>query len=379
VIDRPGEVRSLTGLRGVAASYVVLYHFTLDARLPGFVGTIVRHGYVAVDAFFVLSGFVMAMTYGAPFTRAWTCSDFGRFIVMRLGRIYPLFFVATLAATALAAARPTVSTVLANLTLVQGWGIAYSVDQPAWSISTEFGAYLLFPVLAWLVLRPGYRGMIVAAIASAELIFTLSQARGITLDEIGRHGALDFYGPGSAYALIRCLAGFTLGIVAWRLSTMPSVAHVARTAVAGWCCAAVAIALLAVRSADPVIVLSFVPLLLTLSASGLGPARLLASPSVYWLGVVSYSIYLVHAPLYDYAFPRAYHALTAAHVAHAMPLVTAALAAATIGLAAVTYYAIEKPGRDFTRRLVRRARPAAPIAATAAAPIAVPAGAAAEA
>jgi hypothetical protein len=59
-----GEIKSLTGLRGVAACAVVLYHYQgSDAGL----GRFVLHGYTAVDLFFALSGFVMALTYAGAF------------------------------------------------------------------------------------------------------------------------------------------------------------------------------------------------------------------------------------------------------------------------------------------------------------------------
>ena len=63
------EIRSLTGLRGVAAVLVLFYHAM--SRGTGFqpLDRIIHHGYISVDLFFVLSGFVMAMTYGSGVVR----------------------------------------------------------------------------------------------------------------------------------------------------------------------------------------------------------------------------------------------------------------------------------------------------------------------
>jgi peptidoglycan/LPS O-acetylase OafA/YrhL len=58
------EIRSLTGLRGVAVAYVVVHHFFLGLTFTNPFTTFLAHGYLAVDLFFVLSGFVMTLNYG---------------------------------------------------------------------------------------------------------------------------------------------------------------------------------------------------------------------------------------------------------------------------------------------------------------------------
>ena len=62
-----GEIRALTGIRGIAACFVVIYHFYFGVLNKGSAGVILSHGYMAVDLFFVLSGFVMALTYQDKF------------------------------------------------------------------------------------------------------------------------------------------------------------------------------------------------------------------------------------------------------------------------------------------------------------------------
>ena len=64
----PGT-QALLGLRGVAALLVMSHHFVLrqDVFVPG-LHDLLWHGYIAVDLFFVLSGFVMARAYGQWFT-----------------------------------------------------------------------------------------------------------------------------------------------------------------------------------------------------------------------------------------------------------------------------------------------------------------------
>ena len=61
------EIGALTGLRGVAACWVAMYHGHEFGRLAGPAGVLLRHGYLAVDVFFVLSGFVMGLSYAHMF------------------------------------------------------------------------------------------------------------------------------------------------------------------------------------------------------------------------------------------------------------------------------------------------------------------------
>ena len=64
------ESRALTGLRGLAAMLVLLHHFTLQVGpdlAPPLLRGLLRKGYLGVDLFFVLSGFVISMVYGRWF------------------------------------------------------------------------------------------------------------------------------------------------------------------------------------------------------------------------------------------------------------------------------------------------------------------------
>lgn len=90
------EIKALTGLRGVAAIYVVAYHMTGHWKQPPWLTTFIKHGYLSVDLFFILSGFVMALTYGGLFIDRFRWSDYRRFLLVRLARVYPLYLLMTL-------------------------------------------------------------------------------------------------------------------------------------------------------------------------------------------------------------------------------------------------------------------------------------------
>ena len=91
------EIKCLTGLRGVAAVIVMLYHFCgTDSYLRPYVPHLISRGFLGVDVFFVLSGFVMALSYAALFKDGIAGTDYKVFMVKRLARVYPLYFLITL-------------------------------------------------------------------------------------------------------------------------------------------------------------------------------------------------------------------------------------------------------------------------------------------
>ena len=87
------EIDALTGVRGVAAVIVIAYHTYPAADFPYGISHLVARGYLAVDVFFVLSGFVMALTYGSLFRDRVTPPAFFTFLMRRVARLYPLYIV----------------------------------------------------------------------------------------------------------------------------------------------------------------------------------------------------------------------------------------------------------------------------------------------
>lgn len=149
---------ALTGVRGVAVIVVVIYHYLEVPYI--FISNFKEPfaGYLAVDLFFVLSGFLMALNYGSMFSGNLLLSNFRLFLSRRFARVYPLYFVITLLTFAIAKAGIggpyRWRTLASNLPLIQQLGLGMydptlgvSIVGPAWSISTELGAYLSFPLL----------------------------------------------------------------------------------------------------------------------------------------------------------------------------------------------------------------------------------------
>ena len=91
---RVEHLPSLTPLRGIAALWVVVFHFCwrFPNAQPGDYG-VVREGYLAVDMFFVLSGFVISHVYKESFAKECTARRYSDFLKARIARIYPLHLV----------------------------------------------------------------------------------------------------------------------------------------------------------------------------------------------------------------------------------------------------------------------------------------------
>src|SRR3954462_7636629 len=86
---------NLTPLRGFAAIWVVVFHFSeiIAKFVPTDKSLIMTKGYLMVDLFFIMSGFIIYHVYQKDFQTTFSGNHFNRFIVARFARIYPLHFV----------------------------------------------------------------------------------------------------------------------------------------------------------------------------------------------------------------------------------------------------------------------------------------------
>lgn len=357
------EIRSLTGLRGVAAVYVVIFHYFLGVGMTNPLTTLLAHGYLAVDLFFVLSGFVMALNYGHLFETRLSLLAYRTFLGRRIARIYPLYFAGTLAGFGLVGAallEPLHSgsaggNLLANLLMVQSWGGGQSYDPPAWSISTEWAAYLLFPLL---VVPTVLRGRLSAWVVLCASIATVAFLCYSPLFESGRVSSdalLDLHTSYLGNAVIRCIAEFALGLVAFRFAEEKAVAG--RIGPLASLACGLTIFFLLIRKGDLGFILAIPLLIVSLSSGESLPRRLLSLPAVEWLGLLSYSIYLVHdlmGGLLAWIHTRA-AALQIPHAQTAGALVCFVL---TFPIAWLAYIFIEVPGRRILRDLFEKRTPA---------------------
>ncbi|MDD3797647.1 MAG: acyltransferase [Novosphingobium sp.] len=292
------QLRALTGIRGLAAWLVVLYHarLMLTGFVPGWGIAILAKGYLAVDLFFMLSGFVIGYNYRSRFMQA-GLAESGIFLWRRLARIWPLHavilaamlaFVAVLAVTGRDHSAYPMAELPLHILLLQNWGFTseLSWNHPAWSISTEMAAYLLFPFLT-LAAAWDRRSTLALVLSVAALLAVLHAVFSFT----GREGLGDAI---SQLGLVRCLAEFAAGTALsalWlRWKEKASVA---------WAALAASVLMLAGGVLAGLPETAFVPAVLAAGLLALafdrGPvARMLGSGLPHWLGEVSYATYLSH-------------------------------------------------------------------------------------
>ena len=345
----PRHLDALTGLRGIAAWLVVLYHVRLSLvrLLPANVIAVLGHGYLAVDMFFMLSGFVIWYNYADRLQAGGWCAT-RQFLGRRFARVWPLHATVLSAFTGFAAllalsGRSTSGYPLAELPLhillIQNWGLTHALawNHPAWSISTEFAAYLLFPLFAtiwrWNTSPP--IALVSAVVALGALIYAVFAAHGY--DNLGA----DITGLG----LIRCLIEFAMGCFMcllwshWR--GQPDAAR--RAALV---CLAIVVAGAGLKLPETALVPAVFWSALLALALDQGPvARILAGAVPQYLGEISYSTYLGHFGLfivYKMAFVDSGLQLTWVTFGGFILLVLAA----SVGL----YHGLEKPAQRWLNR-----------------------------
>jgi peptidoglycan/LPS O-acetylase OafA/YrhL len=294
------ENRALTGLRGCAALFVCVHHLVLHIGAPpSLARSLALRGYLMVDLFFVLSGFVMALAYEGWFAGAFGPATYARFLWRRFARLWPLHAAVVLLMLGTLALSGHYwvwwRMAVLNLAMAQGWGLSKTLNVPSWSLSAEWVAYALFPALAWLTLRGGI-ARTAAAVALAVTALVVAAHLG-AFRPSGRRGPLDLYDNYSLLPVARCLGGFTLGLVARRAMRLDALRRgLARP---GWAEAAGALLLagLALGLPDAAAYPLLLVLVAALWAGEDGLSRFLGRPAPHRLGAWSYALYLVHLPL----------------------------------------------------------------------------------
>ncbi|MEW6640937.1 MAG: acyltransferase [Pseudomonadota bacterium] len=353
----PADIRSLTGVRGVAAVLIVLYHFGNVPLLgPGTAPYYrVPHGYLAVDLFFMLSGYVMAYVYRDAFVTApWR--HYLDFLAKRVARLYPAYLVIAalyLVKILLGLSRDTLAYFrpwdwAGNLLMLTGWGLhVQPIVGVSWAASAELGSYLVLPLLLVVINR---RGPLLSLLGCAA---ALAAVVVIAMSGLGSAGPLDVTNGDSMLPLLRAVAGFAIGLSIFRVAH-----HLDRLSARAQdvLVAALTLAIVAVGIAvhhDLPIYLLFIPFVALLSRDGRLAQALYGNRLVYHLGAISYSIYLLHQLLLSFAVEaaRALGATPWAYVA----CVAVALAVVWL-LAWLSYECVEMPGRRWLAALLQPAK-----------------------
>jgi peptidoglycan/LPS O-acetylase OafA/YrhL len=144
-------------LRAIAIVWVMLFHSWIVGGLGGPFQPVADYGWMGVDLFFVLSGYLIGFQLLEPLSRGEPLR-FGRFYLRRAFRILPVFLVVLAIYTWLPSWReaPGMQPVWQFLTFTVNLLIDYPRNQAfshAWSLCVEEHFYLVFPWLAWLLTR----------------------------------------------------------------------------------------------------------------------------------------------------------------------------------------------------------------------------------
>lgn len=289
----------LESLRGVAALTVVFYHYS-----QGFMSrTLLQNGFIEnaglmVDFFFILSGYVIALSYS---DRISDWKQLLSFQWKRFLRLYPLHLVVLLLFLSLQVAKYAAGSFgfgdqsdlfepllefpdfVSNLFLLQNFTGEPSWNRPSWSISAEFFTYLLFAV--WL--------MIYVRLPRIGLTLAISIV-GLSAFQIYQTSMRDATG-----GYFRCFMSFFIGASLVKIERnvrIVSSQTLATLTLIG------TVAFIAMATQYPNWLLMLAPLLYSLLVLLLNSLpnssfliRILSLPAAVFLGTVSYGVYMIHA------------------------------------------------------------------------------------
>jgi peptidoglycan/LPS O-acetylase OafA/YrhL len=284
----------------------------------------------------------------------------GAFMAQRFGRVYPAYFVASciyyvkwlVNLTGHRLIEFHAYDVVANLLLIQGWDIgAEGICPVAWSVSGEMFAYFLFPVLVcFITAKGGWRSALLVAAAMIGIVF-------VALSPYGVSGSLDVVDSNTFLPLLRGVSEFSLGLVAFELSRKDICKRILSGAWAVPVILGVIVGVFWLGLPDVAFVLAIPFLVIGLSYDGRAASLLLGNRVVHKLGVISYSLYLLHPALRNVA-GRLMEITSARYgVSPHTPFIVLAIVAA-VAAAYVSQRLVEVPGRHLVNRLAGRFFPA---------------------
>lgn len=307
----------LDGLRGVAAIMILVFHIFETFTVGTDNNLIIGHGYLAVDFFFGLSGFVIGYAYDDR----WGKMSFGTFVKRRLIRLHPMVIIGMIIGAALfyLAASPVmfpniagtpVLTMLLYMILgilmiptppsvdIRGWREMYTLDAPVWSLFFEYAANILYALFIRRFSKVALS--ILVFLSACATVFLTVFVQGDVI------GGWEFNGKHLGVGFIRLFYPFFAGLLLYRLGKLGRVKNAFP-----WCSLLLFIVFVIPRIGDKnhlwmnglyeaaMIILVF-PLIVYLGASSEVKGKY-ASGICKFLGDISFPLYLVHYPVI-YAF-----------------------------------------------------------------------------
>lgn len=296
------RIETLTGIRGLAALWVILFHTYFIGHEhasfgDGFLASFAGRGWLGVDLFFVLSGFVISHVYTSRMAQ-FNLRNTSDFYLRRFAKIYPahlfvlglfliLYFSADFFRLSFNREHYAWDRLIAQIFMLNGLGLSVKNgwNYVSWSISAEFAAYLLYPIIAVYIAKADARRSFIFGVLTLLTMFGLAFLV---------NGGSTYFLPWRA-TLTRVLSEFLLGAFAYKVyqtSTMQRIAHYVAPIVF------VAIVMVAGFNHAPLVDGYLVVLFSILIPSVAADQRsllshALQSQSLVYLGEISFSVYLI--------------------------------------------------------------------------------------
>jgi peptidoglycan/LPS O-acetylase OafA/YrhL len=353
---------NLTPLRAIAAIWVVVFHIQVISFRFVFPQQtkVLFKGYLMVDLFFIMSGFIICHVYQQSFEAGIALGNFRKFIVARFARIYPLhFFTLAILIGFIAITHgwnmvDDPKAILPNLFLIHSFGVnkIYTWNVPSWSISAEWWAYMVFPLVILFIHRKKTLAIItlglLVVLAYVALIFWIPHPDPFDPTGTIYHDLNATYD----YGFLRGLAGFVSGILLYKVYELRLWATLFRRDLTALVLMIVIITCMHFGINDGYIIILFIALVYVFTLNNGRLHVLCNNRFLQYLGKISYSIYLsslftfiifslVKLPGLQYSD---HGATTSFWIGVGWTLVFLII---HIGISSLTYYFIEAPCRKY--------------------------------
>ena len=367
-------ITTLTPLRGIAALLVLIYHSNLMVMPFHSSNVNFMSGWLWVDFFFVLSGFIMFYVYGESFKQSITTVGYRKYIKARFARVYPLHLftlvwclICAITITHYAnGIHPFFHDMLGpmgaipSLLFIQSLGLYTGVplNTPSWSLSTEWWVYMIFPLMVPFFTRIKTVGMILTTLFVIGFFVFIKFFLGPISGPLPGPPTLNVL---TDFGIFRCLAGFLAGMLLFRIYEEGiGYNFFNRSWVFVVFFAGVVTAM--VFEIVDILIVSFFPFIILAAAyNNTSIKKVLDTSVLQRLGDWSFSIYMVHVPImyliWVYMIRLNPKMLATFPPPPADPatypvglMVCIGLVAVTLLVASFTYRYVEVPARDYLNR-----------------------------
>uniref|UniRef100_B0SV11 Acyltransferase 3 n=1 Tax=Caulobacter sp. (strain K31) TaxID=366602 RepID=B0SV11_CAUSK len=358
----PNDLPALTSVRFALAMGVVLFHYQLQWSWDAMASTgVLDRAGLGVDAFFILSGFVLTHAYRQALVERRL--NYRRFLTARFARVYPAHIAVLGFVLVMVGAGTLIGAefdrrlynplgLLTTVLLVHAWlpeTVVAEWNGPSWSLSAEWFAYLAFPAFAWIGLVLARRPWILLAL-SALVFLALDLIYQAVFGDLVVHAQLNM-------GVLRIIPEFLYGIGLYRLGQRMRLTR--RQAIgAAWLSAIILLLLMHFKADERIVVAAAGPLVLSLALlSKSGADRAVARPSMLAAGEASYALYLVHMPILI-GWKGVNSALTQRPSAYVLAWwEVSCLLMLTLVAAFAVHVFVERPARTWIRRGADRLLP----------------------